>query len=328
MARISVIVPVFNVENYLRCCVDSILSQTFEDFELLLINDGSTDKSGEICEEYASKDSRVKVFHKKNGGVSSARNWGLDNASADWVTFVDSDDWVLPNYLQELFSHTDKETDMVFSYPKVRSKNSIDSQKKLYEGLVGKDRFAILFTECGMAEYTYCWAKLYRLAFLNENKISFLGRMTMGEDHIFLYNCILKASKVYVSKTVNYCYRYVDNSLSKRIHTFDMEYYGYVQIYAIIPQLLTQLRIKDPVVSKQLGIILSHYLWRVLQALYSSQIERKKRVEILRELDFSYLNYEHCSALKRCFLTILLNQRWVFLYDFMRVCQQKLKGCR
>ena len=92
--KISVIVPVYNVEKYLHRCVDSILAQTFNDFELLLIDDGSKDKSGAICDEYAAKDSRVRVFHKENGGVSSARNLGLENAKGDWIIFIDSDDWI------------------------------------------------------------------------------------------------------------------------------------------------------------------------------------------------------------------------------------------
>lgn len=92
--KISVIVPVYNVEKFLRRCIDSILAQTFTDFELLLIDDGSKDKSGEICDEYAAKDARIRVFHKQNGGVSSARNLGIDKAQGEWVYFVDSDDWI------------------------------------------------------------------------------------------------------------------------------------------------------------------------------------------------------------------------------------------
>ena len=85
--KISVIVPVYKAEAYLHRCVDSILAQTFQDFEVLLVNDGSPDKSGEICDEYARKDKRVRVFHKENGGVSSARNMGLDNARGEWLFY-------------------------------------------------------------------------------------------------------------------------------------------------------------------------------------------------------------------------------------------------
>ena len=104
MPKISVIVPVYNTEKYLRRCIDSVLAQTYQDFELLLIDDGSKDSSGAICDEYAEKDTRVRVFHKENGGVSSARNLGLDNAKGEWVTFIDSDDYFLPKGLTVLYS--------------------------------------------------------------------------------------------------------------------------------------------------------------------------------------------------------------------------------
>lgn len=103
MPKISVIVPVYNAEKYLHRCIDSILAQTFIDFELLLINDGSKDNSGKICDEYAAKDNRIRVFHKENGGVSSARNLGLDNAKGEWVTFVDSDDWIEPTMYKDMY---------------------------------------------------------------------------------------------------------------------------------------------------------------------------------------------------------------------------------
>lgn len=112
MPQISVIVPVYNAERYLHRCVDSILSQTFSNFELLLINDGSKDSSGAICDEYAAKDPRVRVFHKENGGVSSARNLGLDNACGEWIAFVDSDDWISENYLESMLVF---DTDINFS---------------------------------------------------------------------------------------------------------------------------------------------------------------------------------------------------------------------
>lgn len=102
MSTISVIVPVYNTEQYLPRCIDSILSQSFTDFGLLLIDDGSKDGSGKICDAYAEKDNRIRVFHKENGGVSSARNLGLDNAKGEWVCFVDSDDELIRDGLEAM----------------------------------------------------------------------------------------------------------------------------------------------------------------------------------------------------------------------------------
>lgn len=113
MPKISVIVPVYNTEKYLNRCIDSILAQTFTDFELLLIDDGSKDNSGTICDEYAAKDSRVRVFHKENGGVSSARKLGLDNAQGEWITFVDSDDRIDVSYLYFFIDNLKSKIDLI-----------------------------------------------------------------------------------------------------------------------------------------------------------------------------------------------------------------------
>ena len=104
MPIISVVVPVYNAERYLHRCINSLLSQTFQDFEILLIDDGSQDGSGLICDEYALKDARIKVFHKNNGGVASARELGITNASGNYIIHTDSDDWVERNYLEDLFN--------------------------------------------------------------------------------------------------------------------------------------------------------------------------------------------------------------------------------
>ena len=101
--QISIIVPVYNVEQYLQSCIDSIITQTYTDWELLLVDDGSPDRSGEICDEYAKKDNRIRVFHKRNGGVSSARNLGLDKAQGEWVTFIDADDYILSDFIKGLY---------------------------------------------------------------------------------------------------------------------------------------------------------------------------------------------------------------------------------
>ena len=103
MPRISIIVPVYNVEHVLKRCCESILCQTYADFECILVDDGSTDQSGKICDEYAGLDERFKVIHQSNGGVSAARNTGLDHAIGDFIAFVESDDCIHPEYLKCAF---------------------------------------------------------------------------------------------------------------------------------------------------------------------------------------------------------------------------------
>lgn len=105
--RVSIIVPVYNVDSYIRKCIDSILTQTYTDYELILVDDGSTDMSGDICEKYSVKDSRVKVIHKINGGQSSARNIGIDNAKGEYLSFIDADDYVSPIMIETLLNLID-----------------------------------------------------------------------------------------------------------------------------------------------------------------------------------------------------------------------------
>ena len=102
MPNISIIIPIYNVEKYLVRCIESILNQSYKSFELILINDGSTDKSGEICDLYKSKDKRIKVIHKVNNGASEARNTGIENSNGGYICFVDGDDWIENNMLREM----------------------------------------------------------------------------------------------------------------------------------------------------------------------------------------------------------------------------------
>lgn len=108
MPKLSIIVPVYKVEQYIHKCVDSILNQTFTDFELILVDDGSPDNCGKICDEYAQKDERVRVIHKENGGVSSARNMGIDDAKGEYISFIDPDDWIELNMYEEIFNYVDE----------------------------------------------------------------------------------------------------------------------------------------------------------------------------------------------------------------------------
>ena len=100
---ISIIIPIYNVEKYLHCCINSVIRQTYKNLEIILIDDGSPDNCGKICDEYAKKDNRIKVIHKENGGLSSARNAGLDIAKGEYISFVDSDDYVAENFIEKLY---------------------------------------------------------------------------------------------------------------------------------------------------------------------------------------------------------------------------------
>lgn len=129
MPDVSVIVPVYKVEPYLRQCLDSLIGQTKQEIEIILIDDGSPDNCGQICEEYAKKDSRIKVFHQENQGLAQTRNNGLEASTADYIMFVDSDDWVAPTFCEQAYQLiTEKHADMViFEYSQIKAGKALKS---------------------------------------------------------------------------------------------------------------------------------------------------------------------------------------------------------
>ena len=132
---VSVIVPVYNVERYLSACIESVLGQTYSDWELLLVDDGSTDRSGRICDEYAENNSRIRVFHKENGGVSSARNLALDQMRGDFCIMLDSDDLIHPSLLEDTLQIIhDTQTDaVIYGYEKVDEHFSLEKKQSVCE---------------------------------------------------------------------------------------------------------------------------------------------------------------------------------------------------
>lgn len=210
---VSIIVPVYNVEKYLRKCIDSIINQTFQNIEIILVNDGSKDSSGQICDDYKLKDRRIIVIHKENGGLSSARNAGLDIAKGDYVMFVDSDDYVEPQFCEvPLKLALKKNVDIVsFGYNKVfdngqnlnRKTNNprlIDSSEGIKEIIVKKD---IIFS--------FAWNKLYRLSLFNDVRYP-IGKTY--EDQATTYLLFHKAMQIYVADAILYNYVYRKSSIS------------------------------------------------------------------------------------------------------------------
>ena len=210
--KISVIVAVYKAEAYLHRCVDSLLAQTFQDFEILLIDDGSPDNSGKICDDYAKQDARIRVFHKENGGVGSARQCGIDHARGEYTTHVDSDDWVEPTMLEEMYAKA-KEDDadivlnnLCFEY---RMKTKYEKQK--FSSLHAKD---ILL---GMVQYkvmpSLC-SRFVRLACYRKNGIVFPEHLKIGEDYCVFVKLVCAVDKISYLPRAYYHYDCFSNSNS------------------------------------------------------------------------------------------------------------------
>lgn len=185
--KVSVIVPVYKAEKYLHRCVDSILAQTFTDFELLLVDDGSPDHSGAICDQYAAADPRVRVFHKPNGGVSSARQCGLDNAQGEYTIHADPDDWVEPDMLQELYAEARRtNADMVICDFFVNTKRREIVVKQQPSAVDSETVLNELFQQL----HGSCWNKLVKRACYNTGNVKFPVGLNYCED-LFVNACLL-----------------------------------------------------------------------------------------------------------------------------------------
>ena len=223
--KISVIVPVYNVEQYLSRCINSILAQTFTDFELLLIDDGSTDNSGRICDECAKKDNRIRVFHKENGGVSSARNLGLRKAIGEFICFCDSDDQMKDCYLQTLISIEEKtDADMVvgsLSFYVVNTKRRLSFILK--EKTYSRDELGLLL--CDLREKGSLgvpWNKLFKASIIKKYHVSFDITLDSYEDEVFNLEYLQHANKVATTHIIVYDYILRSStSLSQRFIELD-----------------------------------------------------------------------------------------------------------
>ena len=223
MEKISVIVPVYNVSNYIHKCVDSIINQKYENLEIILVDDGSTDDSGNICEEYAKKDVRIKVIHKKNGGLSDARNVGIDNATGSYIGFVDSDDWIDENMYITLYQNMKKENadisccNRYFIYTNTRTSYGTD---KFYEVMNSQRAIQLMctFGYLGVSAYT----KLYKKKLFEDIRYP---KGKVNEDIYTTYKLLDKATRIVYDATPLYYYRQRKGSItnSKKININAME---------------------------------------------------------------------------------------------------------
>ncbi|MEH7131458.1 glycosyltransferase, partial [Neobacillus drentensis] len=215
--KISIIVPIYKVEKYLAKCVESILAQSFKEFELILVDDGSPDRCGEICEEYSKKDNRIKVIHKENGGLSSARNAGISIASGEYIAFVDSDDY-LHNRMYELLykNATENSSDIVIcDYFKVRE-NEISDSFNLKTNVESKNftNIEALYElyENNSENFVVAWNKLYKQKLFTDLRFE-KGRI--HEDEFISHKLLFKSPKVTYLPIKLYYYRQTSNSITR-----------------------------------------------------------------------------------------------------------------
>ena len=231
---ISVIVPIFRIEKYLPECIESLQDQSFLNFELILVDDGSPDNCPKICDDYAKKDSRIHVIHKKNGGLLSARKAGLKEAKGKYIAYVDGDDWVDKFYLDTMFKLAEaNESDLVVTghfrefdgkIETIKPKNTgIYNEEELRTSIIPNAIYNGEFCEHGIS--TYVWNKLFKRELLNQVLFDVPNEIIMGEDAAITYAYLGLSKSLVISRIPLYYYRQRHDSIVKSIENPKTEYY-------------------------------------------------------------------------------------------------------
>ena len=230
--KISVVIPIYRVEQYLERCVESVLNQTFRNLEIILVNDGSPDACPAMCDEFQKKDTRIKVIHKENGGLASARNAGMRIATGKYLFFLDSDDWLELDGLEMLSRVAEEQKVDFVRYRAIRTgwpgmeENvacMVEPIRELREGYYSREQIVaevyprlLVTPKLTMGAIVGAWGSLYRLEFLKENYLEFYEEVKFSEDLVFSANVVRSANSFYfIDEPGVYHYFYNENSISK-----------------------------------------------------------------------------------------------------------------
>lgn len=278
--KLSIIIPVYNVECYLHQCIDSVLGSTFTNYELILVDDGSTDASGRICDEYAVKDKRIRVFHQENGGVSKARNVGIDNANAPWITFIDADDWISGTFLENLYKAVEEHPDIDFVQAGCTNYRNgaiadVEQHYVYYHG----DNKEKLFSEFrGLAV-----SKLYKRTILNgKNKVRYDEKLPSLEDFLFTLDYIQYVNHYVFLSEEGYLYRRdneksITNVQGKYTYSWALQLYKHMS--RSIEAYISQNAIKR--VPRHRREAVAKYMWLAINVLYRMGITKEERLQRL-----------------------------------------------
>lgn len=283
---ISVVIPVYNAAAYLERCLDSVLNQTWTDFEVLLINDGSTDNSEEISKRYAEKDKRITLFSQKNAGPSPARNLGIDKAGGRFIVFIDADDYVDPEFLESFFIPDDNPSDGVVIQGYTRLyKNGRKDINALPLKIWKQNKFSDLFETAEIIrKYPFIWTKLFSMEIIQKNNLRFDTDIKFGEDLIFFLDYMSFVSRIYTTNTSHYHYQYVPQSLTGCLNSFSTEIKRLNVVKNQMENLADRFHFSSRLRKYHLAYY-NRYLFRALDALYlpPTRENRQGRIQALKE---------------------------------------------
>ena len=322
--KISVIVPVYNANKYLTS-IGCILEQTYKNFELILVDDGSTDGSGEACDNYAKKDSRVKVIHKKNAGASEARNTGIEFSSEELITFIDADDSISHDYLETLvhdYSNADNPDfvvqGMIQKWPDHNTTFSI--QDGIYD--LSTDKGAKFFENVKLNDFSGPVCKLYRRSILNAHHIRFSHNIIYAEDFDFMLRYLMHCKMIVASSATNYFYMMHGGSVSSKIYEFDKELSGLRQLYSSYNAIVD--RFPGENICSNRNESINAYIWRVIFSNYNHSYSRKERIQNLNTIDFVFsdflkFHYDATSVFTKVIKVLFSQRRFIILDSLLKL---------
>ena len=296
---ISIILPVYNVDKYLKKSIESIVNQTYSNFEILIINDGSTDNSEEICKEYICKDERIKYFYQENRGVSAARNYGIDMSEGEFIIFIDSDDYLEPDMLEKLYKNVlDNNCDIsICNYALIKNNDRVENiTEKIPQNILTKNEF-IKFMFSDKYYRGYLWNKLIKKDVIAN--IRFDTKLHVMEDMIFLLDISNNIEKAYFEENV-FLYNYLQNSESI-LHNFSEKHFSAVNSYKKIFDYIE--KNKFEINQDDYYMICENYIFIFMNYYYYLYKNKKLTKEIKNEKVMIRKQYLKKALLKKAKIT-------------------------
>lgn len=332
--KVSVVVPIYNVEKYLNKCIDTIVHQTYKNLEIILVDDGSKDKSGLLCNQWADKDSRIKVIHKENGGLSSARNAGMENASGDYIMFEDSDDWLEPELIEHSIECIQKdEADIViFGYRKVDEMENSIGEFIFGKGVLTKEQLAKqLHTRILEMSFGYAWNKLYNFQTIKDSGLQFDSTIIDREDLVFNMQLLSCVNKVNYLDFIGYNYLQRNTSL---LHNSDLGRLNNIETFC---QKMSDIDLKDEEMKRKVyNMNVLHYLsdCMIKNILWNDELSKRQKKEWIKKIiekcpdvDKLYNDKDNPRHLRILYKTIKNdNPKYFYLYVLLSTLKERFLG--
>ena len=327
--KFSFIIPVYNINNFLEKCLTTLIEQRGNDIEIIVVDDGSTDGSSNICDAFSKKDKRIRVFHKENGGLVSARKYGMSMASGEYVSFVDGDDWISDNYIDNFRRIVEKYSPEIIccsffdSYPSNDVPNLIFSREGLYSKKeIESEIFPYLLQKSDGTYFTHSiWAKMFKKDLYSPFQEKVDSKITIGEDAACVIPLITKATRIFITKKCLYYYRHNISSMTNGKKVFAWQNVDLIKEHFESNLDLDLVDFRD----QYYRFMVRRIFLTAISQFYLNEkyrITKKTLVQSLSNYD-SIVGNAHFSSLKFSFISRVLKKKNCFVLRLLSVIRQR-----